>query len=501
MSLSSTMNYLLGVSHTEETPKSGSQENHTHLDTLENIHEARDLGLFSPTLIQQKLNDDTFSAMMLSLQQNYCYVDSDSQEKPIRGTRNASLTSKLNDLRQLTLGYDVVSRKAATKSSDICRSEILKIIKDAIAKDGIDFKSVIREESARSLGYTLIKTKPKLARVIEATSAYEDFNETVTDDAKTGQPEPTDLQNLQKWLSNQFAATNGKIESVQTQINKISADTRKANATADKVEKQVELLNTEVKANTEKTDKTETKFAELETEMRAALEKMKVADDTPIEELELQYKLKMKAHRDRRAEDLRRGMIKIVVKNTTKYAARDTDARNNNNFKPLVKEILKVLNIDEKKCYLHQTRNGREYKSDTESVPLPFLIVEANHGCITRNHETSRTTDHASYIMTNIRARNDDLLISRASNATDQMATHFFARWKAAGVIERFILNRHSLFTLYFSNGEHVIVRVPLILCTLSNATKETIIQANKPGWSVYKGKPKEILKERTDRT
>ena len=498
MSLSSTMGYLLGTSHTEETPKSGSQDGHTHLDTLDNIHEARDVGLFSPTLIQQKLNDDTFASMMLSLQQNYCYVDTDSQEKPIRGTRNASLTSKLNDLRQITLGFEVVSRKAATKSSDICRSEILKIIKDAIAKDGIDFKTVIREESARSLGYTLIKVKPKMVRITEATSAFEDADDTVTTDDTTSQ---SDIKNLQKWLGGQFNSTNSKIESLQTQINKISADTRKANATAAKVEKQVETLNTEVKANTDKVDKTETKVTELEAEMRAALEKLKVADETPMEQLELEYRLKLKAHRDRRADDLRRGMLKVVVKNTTKYATIDKDTRSTNNYKPLVKEILKFLNIDEDRCYLHQIRNGREYKSDTENVPLPFIVVEANHGCNSRSRGTSRTTDHASYIMTNIKTRNDDLLINRASNPTDQMATTYFARWKAAGIIDRFILNRHSLFTLYFSSGEHIIVRLPLALCTLSDATKESIMQANKPGWSVYKGKPKEILKERTDRT
>ena len=74
MPLSSTITYLLGTSQNEDALNSGPQEANT-LNTLEHIQDAREIGLFSPTLLQQKLQDDTFCNFMLALQKNYQYVD------------------------------------------------------------------------------------------------------------------------------------------------------------------------------------------------------------------------------------------------------------------------------------------------------------------------------------------------------------------------------------------------------------------------------------------
>ena len=496
MPLSSTITYLLGTSQNEEALNSGPQEANT-LNTLEHIHDARDLGLFSPTLLQQKLQDDTFCTLMLTMQKNFQYVDESGREAPIRGTRNAQVASKLHDLRQVVMGREVMSRITANKSSDICRSEILKLIRDAIAKDGLDFKSVIREDSAKKLGYTLKAGRQKTKVAEEAVSTYQTLDDTVTTDP--AKKSTGDIDDLKTWLSGQFKNTNGRIESVQTQINKISADTKQANDKADKVEKAVDTLTKELKVTTTKAETTDAKVTALDSDLKNALKKVKDIAEDPLQQLELEYRLKLRAHRARRQDDLQRGLIKIVVKNTNRFAALDANSRSNNSYKPLVSEILKNLNIEEKTCPLHQVRHGKAYPAGAEraNVPLPFILIEANHGVIDDSRDSSKTTDHATYILTNLRTKNDDLLVSRATNSTDQMSNIFFTRWKQSGILERFMVNKHGLITLYFKNDEYIIVRLPLMLCTLSDPTYERVKEANQPGWCVYKGEPKKLFDER----
>ena len=483
---------MLGTSRVEEAPSDGvhgmnALSEYESMDeyipnTLNDVTDITHLEIFSPSLLSQTVPDKQFMEMMLSLQKGYKFIDDQGNEKPIRGTRNSNVSSRINDLRAVLTGSKLVSKTTPTKAHAICASEVLKLIKDTLATTNVDFRRTFRAETATKLGYHVAKPTNNLddtvtyepnktaAAPAAAPARQQKARTAPTETAATGAA--NNINTLQQWLKNQFDNQSTQLSDIKDEIHNL---TEKTNATDAK------LTTVAAQANSN-----ETNIAQI-TEQLKIKERAK---GQPA--LEMETKLKLKAYRARKQEDLDRGLLRITIRNTTKYAFIDEGAQTAYNMKPNLEAILRALNIDPDYCCTLVMRNGKAVRGQIKDDDvLPQIVIEANHGCLDKDNGTSSTTDHASYLIAGRRDRNDDFYINRAVNSTDVQATTFFGRWKQQGFLEKFIVNRYGMYTLYLADGEgHVNARNPLNLAILENPTADRIKQANSHGWTVSRGDP-----------
>ena len=482
MPLSSTIQYMLGTSgiRVEEDPSEGAFSEYETgdgytPDTLNEVTDIRHLSIFSPTLLSQTIPDKEFMELMLALQKGYKFIDDNGNEKPIRGTRNSNVSSRINDLRAVLTGSSLVSKITPTKVHAICASEVLKLIKDTLITTKVDFRRTFRAETAHKLGYTVSGLDNALDSTVTQVEAPQQQapqqKSRPRAPEQTGTTTPLNIDTLQTWLQGQFEQQNNNLAEIKQEITGL---TEKAAATDAK------LLTVGAKADTN------------EEKITALVSKVDLKERTKGQpELEIELKLKLKAYRNRRNDDLSRGMLKVTVRNTDQYAYRDEKAVTAYNIKPNVDTILKALNIDPKGNPVTNVRNGRAAPNENEDAILPQLILEANHGCLDKNNGTSQTTDHASFLLSGKRDRGNDFYINRAINATDNLAIPLFGKWKQQGFLEKFIVNKFGMITLYVAaEGGHINVRNPLNLATLENPTAERMKAANTHGWIVHRGDP-----------
>ena len=475
---------MLGTSanRVEEAPSEGVFSEYETGDgfvpnTLNDLTDIRDLAIFSPTLLSQTIPDKEFMEMMLALQKGYKFIDDSGNEKPIRGTRNSNVSSRINDLRAVLTGSTLISKTVPTKLHAICTSEVLKLIKDTLTTAKVDYKNTFRAETAHKLGYIV----PNLDNALDSTvTHYEAPQQAAPTERQQSAPrtnpapaatENRGFENLQDWLQKKFDQQGDSLTEIKQEIAGLK-EKSKAN------EEKLTAIGAKTEAN--------------ETNIKDLTDKLEVKERTKGQpELEIEFKLKLKAYRLRKIDDLDRGIIKITVRDTDKYAFRDDKATTAYNLKPNVDTILKALNIDPEKCPVTNVRNGRAAPNDRADAIMPQLVIEANHGCIDEENNTSRTTDHATYLTSGKRDRGNEFYINRAVNATDSLAITFFSRWKQQGFLEKFIVNKYGMFTLYVAaEGGHVNVRNPLNLASLENPTAERIRSANTHGWTVHRGDP-----------
>ena len=460
-----TLTHVLGENMTRDEEFNDDRQ-------ITTVQEVKDLSLFSATLLYQELEDRHFSELMSFLQKGYKFIGDNQAEKPIRGTRNATHVNKINDLREVLTGKHLISRAASNKSDAICRSEVLKKVKDIIIAADIDFRDTIRANSAIQKGYDIAPKKTH-----DSTLTEVEPEEAAKKSEPTTLPGDTMSSDMRTWFEQQFNRNHAGIDKINEKLVNMSAKT-------EVLEKA--LAEVEVKAT-------------INTQNITRIEKSIEKKENTVgkNELELQTRMQLKHYRERRYNDLRVGLLRITIKNTQAFAYKDDNLKHGRNIRPNTEAVLKKLNIDPRYALVISEKYGTP-KTDDRVENLPTIIIQANTGCINETN-TSRHVDHATYLINTRKDRDDDLLINRAVNNADLTATNFFGRWKAQNIITKYVVNKYGYFTIYpaETEGAFINVRNPLNIVTLENPTEERLRKANTAGWTVFRGEPTEAYEVR----
>ena len=473
--------------------------------TYSDVH---DLTGYSASTLQHVLSSQTFDDIMQKFQQKYQYVNGANTTKPIRGTKNAKKESKVIDLRALLSTKKIVD-KTGNYTHDICKSEVLKIIADALEKDKIALNQVYKKSHYLQLQEELRKQdqddlelssdsdddeaaeEEQYTTGIEIAAQSASSISTLVNSVVPATPNDTqivDIDTTQTVSSLTQPVTNTQQQPAQANSSTAIQRTETTPPTTpsdlgvmavlDKISKQQDKMQEKIDSLTVTENKVK-KLEETVDMLPQTYEKKKNTNELRIDML-----LMKRQYMKRRQDCLNRGTIKIALPEDSPLTY--ADSTNHSIIHPDTQRILRTLDIKHEPSIISLIKPGRKASENRHKIQ-PFIICDANTGFTGNRRIVDNHPDHATRIIFN-RRNYDGMYINRCLHDDEHLAQIVFTEWKAASVIKKCIVSSRAHYMIYFHDESFIRARIPLNLIKLTNPTPQSIKDACEPDAFVYNG-------------